>query len=136
MVQEHILADLRQRNVTLISAMEPDLCSEDPGRVLMRHIMGAIAQYDRAMIVLKLRGARKRMKAATGRCEGRKRYGEKPGEAAILARIMEMRPYNTLEEIIDVLTREGIMTRTGKKWRVSTLSGILRRVTSSAVLNP
>ncbi len=80
MVQEHIIADLRARHVTLISAMEPDLCVDDPSRKLLRQIMGAISEYDRAMITAKLSGARKRMKAATGRCEGRKPYGETPEE--------------------------------------------------------
>ena len=46
MVQEHIIADLRQRHITIISALEPDLCVDDPSRKLMRQIMGAIAEYD------------------------------------------------------------------------------------------
>src|ERR1017187_8297476 len=53
MVQEHIVADLRKRGITLISAMEPYLCIDDPTRKLMRQIMGAISEYDRAMITLK-----------------------------------------------------------------------------------
>ena len=61
MVQEHIIADLKQRKITLISTAEPDLCTDDPSRKLPRQIMGTIAEYDRAMIVLKLRGARKRV---------------------------------------------------------------------------
>jgi DNA invertase Pin-like site-specific DNA recombinase len=69
MVQEHIIADLRRRGITLISALEPDLCVDDPTRKLLRQIMGAIAEYDRAMIVLKMRAARDRKRAATGRCE-------------------------------------------------------------------
>src|ERR1035441_10769436 len=39
MVQEHIIADLRRRGITLISAMEPDLCIDDPTRKLMRQII-------------------------------------------------------------------------------------------------
>jgi hypothetical protein len=45
------------------------------------------------MIVLKLRGARQRMKAATGRCEGRHFYGQhplRPEEALGLKRIREL----------------------------------------------
>src|ERR1051325_9513994 len=61
-IQEYILRDLKQRGVTLVSAAEPDLDS-DPGRVLFRQMMGAIAQYDRTMVVAKLRAARTRMRA-------------------------------------------------------------------------
>lgn len=75
MVQETILGDLRKRGITVISVAEPDLCSDDPSRKLMRQIFGAIAEYDKAMIVLKLRGARQRMNARTGRCEGSKPFG-------------------------------------------------------------
>ena len=69
MVQETIIADMQKHGYTLISVAEPDLCSTDPSRILVRQIFGAIAQYDRAMIVLKLSGARQRQKIKLGRCE-------------------------------------------------------------------
>ncbi len=75
MVQEATIADLQKHGFTLISVAEPDLMATDPTRILMRQLMGAVAQYDKSQIVLKLRDARQRMKAATGRCEGRKPYG-------------------------------------------------------------
>src|ERR1035437_5455964 len=91
MIQEHIIADLQRRGITLVSVAEPDLCSDDPTRKLMRQIMGAIAEYDKSMIVLKLRGPRQRMRAREGRCEGAKPYGTRPGEAEILATIQGLR---------------------------------------------
>ena len=91
LVQEHIVADLKKRGITLLSTAEPDLGSDDPTRVLLRQILGAVAQYDRAQIVLKLRGARRRMKASTGRCEGVKPYGWFPGEAEVLALMRDLR---------------------------------------------
>jgi len=60
------------------------MCSDDPSRVLIRQILGAFAQYERAMIVQKLRGARRRIRAKVGRCEGRKPYGTRPGEAEVI----------------------------------------------------
>ena len=39
---------------------------------MMRQIMGAVSEYDKGMVVLKLAGARMRKRAQTGRCEGRK----------------------------------------------------------------
>jgi hypothetical protein len=72
MIQEHIIADLQRRGINLISVAEPDLRSDDPSRKMMRQIMGAIAEYDKSMVVLKLRGARL-------------------GEAPVLATIQDMR---------------------------------------------
>lgn len=83
MVQEHIIQDMQRRGITLISVAEPDLCSDDPTRKLLRQIMGAIAEYDKAMVVLKLRGARQRKRAKERRCEGAKPYGTLPGEALV-----------------------------------------------------
>ena len=40
-----------KRGFELVSVMEPDLLEKDPARVLMRQIFGALAQYDKAMIV-------------------------------------------------------------------------------------
>src|SRR5664280_2003302 len=65
MIQETILRDLQRRGVTLVSTMEPDLCSDDPSRKLVRQIMGCIAEYEKSMIVSKLAGARQRMRART-----------------------------------------------------------------------
>src|SRR6185437_14911957 len=47
MIQETILGDMRKRGITVISVIEPDLCSDDPSRKLMRQIFGAIAEYDK-----------------------------------------------------------------------------------------
>lgn len=128
MVQEHIIADLRRRGITLISAMEPDLCIDDPTRKLMRQIMGAISEYDRAMITLKLQAGKERKRAATGKCEGRKLYGEKPGEAAVRDRIRAMRRAgSTLQSICARLNTEGVTTRYGKIWMPMTIQRIVAR---------
>jgi DNA invertase Pin-like site-specific DNA recombinase len=131
MVQENIIADLRKRGFDLISVAEPDLCSNDPSRVLMRQIFGSIAQYDRAMTVAKLRGARERMKAKTGRCEGRKAYGEHPehqSEQSVIARIGELRAQGMpLLTIASVLNTEGFKSRSGGVWHPTQVSRILAR---------
>ena len=124
-IQEYILRDLKQRGVTLVSVAEQDLDS-DPGRVLFRQMMGAIAQYDRTMVVLKLRAARKRMRASKGRCEGRKPYGTRPGETSTLARIRALRQAgSTFDAIARRSTpresRRGRMAGAGsaRRWRRS-----------------
>jgi DNA invertase Pin-like site-specific DNA recombinase len=56
MVQETIIADLRKYGFELVSVAEPDLMANDPTRILVRQMMGAVAQYEKSQIVLKLRG--------------------------------------------------------------------------------
>ena len=75
LIQETIIQNMQQEGFQLISTMEADLCSQDPSRTLMRQIMGAFAQYDRTMIVLKTRAARERIRKSGKRCEGRKPLG-------------------------------------------------------------
>jgi hypothetical protein len=128
MIQEALIADLRGKGYTLISTCEPDLCSDDPSRKLMRQIMGAIAEYDKAMIVLKLRGARERKKAKTGKCEGQAAYGTKPGEAEILSKIWHWKSRGwTGKNIAAWLNSESLLSRSGRPWHPSSIAKILAR---------
>ena len=130
LVQEHIVRDLQHENIKLVSVYEPDLGSTDPTRVLMRQVMGAIAEYDRKMIVLKLRGARQRKKAATGKCEGAKPFGshpDKPEESPVLQRIIAMWKSGTkYTHIAERLNAEQIPGRRGK-WNPGTIYRIIRK---------
>jgi len=127
LVQETIIADMLKKGYLLISASEPDLCSTDPSRILIRQIFGAIAQYDKAMTVLKLRGARERLRAKGLRCDGRVPFGLKPGEQPILDRMRYLRDveHKRYEAIAVILNEERIPTRMGKKWKASTIHKIL-----------
>ncbi len=128
MVQEHIILDLRRRHVNLISVAEPDLCIDDPSRKLLRQIMGAIAEYDRAMITAKLSGARRRMKAATGRCEGRKPYGFTDEERANIVRMRELRNERmSWHDIAELMNIDGKLARSGKPWIGASICKILKR---------
>jgi DNA invertase Pin-like site-specific DNA recombinase len=126
MVQEAAIADLRKNEFTLVSVAEPDLMANDPTRVLMRQLMGAVAQYDKAQIVSKLRGARMRKRASEGRCEGRKPYGFYDGEQAIVERMKTLRAEGLgFDRIAAQLNSEGAPTRTGKHWHGFAVNRIL-----------
>src|SRR5215813_5501776 len=108
MIQETIIGDLHKRGFELISVTEPDLLANDPSRVLMRQIFGAIAQYDKAMIVSKLRGARERVRARGQRCEGQKPFGHYDGEPAIIERMRQLRSEGlTYEGVAERMNAEG-----------------------------
>jgi len=128
MIQETLLGQMQKAGFELIAVEEPDLCRNDPTRILLRQFMGAIAQYEKSMIVLKLRGARTRKRASTGRCEGRKPYGFRPGEAAIVERMASLRASGmAYQRIADELNTAGVNPRTGARWYGKTVDGILAR---------
>jgi DNA invertase Pin-like site-specific DNA recombinase len=105
----------------------------DPTRTLIRQVLGAVSQFEKNVVVLKLRAARERQRRRVGHCEGRKPFGTRPGEAATLERIHALRrkpkgqPRASLAAIAAALNAEGRLTRTGKPWVPGTLHGILAR---------
>jgi DNA invertase Pin-like site-specific DNA recombinase len=126
MVQETIIGDLRKNAFELVSVMEPDLLQDDPSRKLMRQIFGAIAEYEKTMIVLKLRGARARTRAKQGRCEGRKPFGYFEGETEAVTRMKALRGEGLgFDRIAARLNADGVSTRTGKPWHGLVINRIL-----------
>lgn len=72
LVQEIGIDLLMNRGVKLFTASGDNLTdSDDEGRVMIRQVMGAFSQYDKTKLVKRLKAARDRVKAETGRCEGR-----------------------------------------------------------------
>ena len=62
---------------------------------------------------------------------GRPHYGYLPGEAETLAIMRELRAKRlTYGEVAGELNDSRIPTRSGKPWRISTVAGILSRITS------
>lgn len=101
--------------------------NDNPTAKLIRQILAAVSEFDKTSIVLKLRSARNRRRAETGRCEGRKPYGMVGEERAVVSRILSMG--GTTRTIADTLNAEGVPTRGGGRWRHSVVASILRRRT-------
>jgi DNA invertase Pin-like site-specific DNA recombinase len=86
-VQETGHKRLRALGIDLIAADSPDAFVEDtPTARLVRQVLGAVAEFEKAALVAKLKGARDRKRLATGKCEGRKSLAEKHPEAVALAK--------------------------------------------------
>jgi len=88
MVQEVGYRQLGDLGITLIAADSPNSFVDDtPTAILIRQVLGAVAQFDKAMTVAKLKGARDRKKKMTGaKVEGRKALHEVCPEAVSLAK--------------------------------------------------
>jgi DNA invertase Pin-like site-specific DNA recombinase len=91
MVQEVGYRKLRERGINLIAVDSPTSFIDDtPTAVLVRQVLGAIAQFDKAMTVAKLRGARDRVRREQGKCEGRRTRIERlQDDAAATERLLE-----------------------------------------------
>ncbi|WP_456754591.1 MULTISPECIES: recombinase family protein [unclassified Bradyrhizobium] len=115
-VQETGFRRLQADGITLIAADKPDSFVDDtPTAVLVRQILGAVAQFDKAMTVAKLRGARERKRRSGARVEGRKPIAESHPEAAAMARqLRAQQPRISLRDISKAMAEAGIVTKPGK----------------------
>jgi DNA invertase Pin-like site-specific DNA recombinase len=107
---------LKAQGLTLIAASAPShFVEETPTAVLVRQVLGAIAQFEKTTLVAKLVAARKRKREATGRCEGRKplaiQHPEAVKMARRLARVRKRKP--SLRAISNALAEAGHFNERG-----------------------
>jgi DNA invertase Pin-like site-specific DNA recombinase len=77
MMQEVGFAMLQGRGIELIAADSPTSFLDDtPTARLIRQVLGAVSEFEKAMLVAKLRGARDRKRRAGVKVEGRKSIAE------------------------------------------------------------
>jgi DNA invertase Pin-like site-specific DNA recombinase len=89
---------LKGLGIDLIPASAPDFFLEDtPTAVLVRQVLGAIAQFEKASLVAKLKAARDRRRVRDGKCEGRRSHIEINPELVALAKRLRRRNPKTGE---------------------------------------
>ena len=96
----------------------------------VRQVLGAISEFDKAMTVAKLRGARERKRRDAGKCEGRKSHAEcNPEVVALVRQLRRRRPkggQRSLREISAELAQRGIMNERGNAFSASSINSMLR----------
>lgn len=136
MVQSLLLAKLAQHGITLINCVTGEdvtaSMSEDPMRKALIQIQSVFSELEKSRLVGKLRKAREAKKEQTGKCEGRKAFGEKAGEKETIATMRSLRRKRSgkqmsFAKIADELNRQNIPTRTGARWQTTTVQNILKR---------
>jgi DNA invertase Pin-like site-specific DNA recombinase len=120
---------LKKLGVSLIPASAPDFFLEDtPTAVLVRQVLGAIAQFEKATIVAKLKAARDRKRERAGKCEGRKNYAEaNPRLVELARRLSHRRPRLSLRKMSAELASEGFTTPRGLPFSASAVASMLGR---------
>jgi DNA invertase Pin-like site-specific DNA recombinase len=137
MVQEVGYAMLRERGIELIAADSPTSFLDDgPTSKLIRQVLGAIAEFDKAMTVAKLRGARERVRKEHGKCEGRKSHSEKRPEAVALAKRLHRASPKTgerrsLSKISAELAAAGYLNEHGRPFNPKSIKSMLEGGTNS-----
>ena len=132
MVQEVGYAHLRDQGIELIAADSPQSFIDDtPTARLIRQVLGAIAEFDKAMTVAKLKGARDRKSAAAGRgIEGRKSHAvSNPQAVAMVKRLRRASPKTgerrSLREIASMLAEAGHLNERGRPFNPNSIKAML-----------
>jgi DNA invertase Pin-like site-specific DNA recombinase len=128
-----ILAEFRKLGVKVSSAdggVDLTIGSDDPTGKLVHQILSAVSEWEKCLIVQKLRASRLRIRRGGQRCEGRKPFGATPGEQAVIEKMKAWRKERkSFAEITAALNAEGIPTRTGPgtKWHPTQVQRVLKR---------
>jgi DNA invertase Pin-like site-specific DNA recombinase len=122
---------LKALGISLIPATAPDFFTEEtPTAVLVRQVLGAISQFEKATIVAKLKAARDRKRAETGKCGGQRSMAEtRPDLVALAKRLRHTRSgrQRSLREISAELEKRGFLTaKTGKPFPAAQVANMLR----------
>jgi DNA invertase Pin-like site-specific DNA recombinase len=116
---------LKNLGVALIPATAPDFFTEDtPTAVLVRQVLGAIAQFEKASLVAKLKAARDRKIAQGIKCGGRKTYAERSPE--LVAALRAERPRLSLRRIAARLAEQGYTAASGGPYAPMSVRGMLQ----------
>jgi DNA invertase Pin-like site-specific DNA recombinase len=127
MVQEVGFRMLQDLGITLIAADSPSSFVEDtPTAKMVRQILGAVAEFDKAMTVAKLKGGRERKRRREGKCEGRKSYAESnPGMVALAKSLRAGGRRVSLREVAAGLAAAGYVAPSGKPYSASAVASML-----------
>jgi DNA invertase Pin-like site-specific DNA recombinase len=142
-LQETLLGEVRRLGGEVFSCSDAEaefLVDDpaDPSRRLIRQILGAVAEYERSMITLRLRAGRRRKAEQGGYAgDGSPPYGWqavdkelRPVEAEqrVISRACALRASGaSLRSIADVLNEEDHPPRKGQRWHPQTLARVLAR---------
>ena len=134
-VQETGWRLLRDAGITLIAADSPGGFLDDtPTAVMIRQILGSVSQFEKAMLVAKLRGARERRKTVTGKkVEGRKSHAEERPDVVALARTLARKKPKggqlSLRAISAELAAQGFVNERGKPFHHKSVAAMLAQRT-------
>ncbi len=143
-VQETILAEVRRIGGEVFSTSPAEASyltddPDDPSRKLIRQVLGAVSEYERSMVALRLRNGRKRKAQMGGYAAGAPAFGfeardgdliESQNEQSTIERIAELRTSgSSFREICSKLEAEGHVTKRGAtRWQPMAVKRVVDRL--------
>jgi DNA invertase Pin-like site-specific DNA recombinase len=121
---------LEDLGLELIAASAPAHFIEDtPTAIMVRQILGSVSEFEKTTLVAKLKAARDRKKAATGKCGGRKSHAEaRPDVVALAKALRRKKPKGgqmSLREISQALAAQGHLNAAGKPFNPKSVASML-----------
>ena len=121
---------LKAKGISLIAASAPTFFIEDtPTAVLVRQVLGAVAQFEKATTVAKLAAARKRKRATGVKVEGRKSHAEtNPDAVALAKRLARKKPKGgqmSLRAIAAEMAAQGFLNERGAPFNHKSIASML-----------
>ncbi len=143
-VQETILAEVRRIGGEVFSASPAEASyltddPDDPSRKMIRQVLGAVSEYERSMVVLRLRNGRRRKAQTGGYASGAPAFGyeardgdlvELEEEQFTVKRICDLRASGaSLRAICSTLESEGRSSKRGStRWQPMAVKRVLDRL--------
>jgi DNA invertase Pin-like site-specific DNA recombinase len=140
-VQELLLKECTKRSIKVFAADNGELVDiasgeMDPTRKLIRQVLGAVAEYAKSELVLKLTKAKIRIKATGRRCDGAKPLGHYPGESAVIEFLKSTAHLGlTWRGKIRMLNDAGLRTRKNKPWSRESIRSASRKILGTGKVN-
>ena len=129
--------EIKNRKANLISATEEEYCGETPEKRMIRVILSAVNEYEKEVIRIRTKSARKTMRKNMKYCGGKREYGFKvigagmvavPHEIETLSRMMGWKDEGmSYKRITDRLNEEKIPSASGNSWNYQVVRHILKR---------
>lgn len=143
-LQEQLLAEVWRMGGQVFSTIGGEAAylqndPSDPSRALIRHVLGAVAQYERSIIRLRLMAGRQRKAEQGGFIGGRPAYGRRVEDGELCADVDEQETLRRLVQLRregyslrragEVLMVEGHRPRSAQRWHPKVLATMLDRAT-------
>jgi DNA invertase Pin-like site-specific DNA recombinase len=122
---------LKAKGIYLVAASAPTHFIEDtPTAILVRQVLGAVAEFEKTTLVAKLAAARRRKRIATGeKVEGRKSHiEERPGVVKLAKALARKKPKGgklSLRAISVELAAQGFRNERGRPFNPKSIAAML-----------
>jgi DNA invertase Pin-like site-specific DNA recombinase len=130
LVQETGHRFLKERGIDLVAVDSPGAFLDDtPTSKLVRQLLGVISEFDKASLVARLAGARRRKRATGVKVDGRKSHAEERPEVVALARTLARKKPKggrlSLRAISAALEAQGHLNERGRPFNPKSVAAML-----------